>query len=84
MLHRCKDVTAKVSDILDREASLSVRLGFYGHVMICAKCRRYFAQFKRVKEAAGEIAADDAPVDFEPVMNTVMKEVEEQDKRKNA
>lgn len=72
---KCKDAAAKVSDIIDQEANLFTRMRFYGHLMMCKKCRRYFEQFKQVKEAAGVVPPEDLPEDFDHVMKFVMREI---------
>jgi len=76
---KCTDVVAKVSDILDGEAGHLTRMRFYGHVMMCRNCRRYLAQFKRIKELAGKITPDDLPPDFDQVMNFVIREIDKPD-----
>lgn len=87
---RCEDVVGKVSEIIDQEAGLIERMRFYGHLMMCANCRRYFEQFKTVREAAGKVACDKLPedfdqgVDFDQVMDFVMKEIDQQEGKKDA
>ena len=73
---KCIDFVGKVSEVIDQEASLMTSVRFYGHLMMCLNCRRYFKQFKVVKEAAGTVIPDDLPDDFDRVMDFVLKEVE--------
>ncbi len=73
---KCRDVVAKISDIIDHEASLMTRMRFHSHLMMCKNCRRYFNQFKEVHALAGKVTADDLPPDFEQVMGAVMDEIE--------
>lgn len=76
---KCNDVVNKVSEIIDKQASLMTRMRFHGHLMMCDNCRRYFYQFKIVKEIAGKVTPDDLPADFDHVMDFVMNEIENQD-----
>ncbi len=73
---KCSDVADKISDIIDERASVVARMRFHSHLMICANCRRYFEQFKRVKELAGKVSPDDLPEDFDHVMGFVMNEID--------
>lgn len=79
MFIKCIDVVGKISEVVDQQASLMTRVRFYGHVMMCSNCRRYFKQFKAVKEAAGMVTPDDLPDDFDRVMDFVIKKVEKRD-----
>jgi len=76
---KCSKVVSKVSDIIDGEAGLMTRMRFYGHIMMCKNCRRYFEQFRLVRDFAGKVAQDDLPEDFDRVMNFVMEEVGKED-----
>lgn len=76
MFSKCIDVVGRVSDVVDHEADFMTAAHFYGHLAICSNCRRYFKQFKIVKEAAGVVTPEDLPDDFNRVMDFVMREVE--------
>lgn len=76
---KCIDVVGKVSEVIDQEASLMTSVRFYGHLMMCSNCRRYFKQFKVVKEAAGTVIPGDLPDDFDRVMDFVLKAVKKRD-----
>ena len=80
---KCSKVVDRISDIIDGQARLFVRMRFYGHLMICQNCRRYFNQFKTVHELAGKVSSDDLPPDFDHVMAFVMDEIEKQDEKKD-
>ncbi len=80
---KCTDVVARISDIIDGEANVMTRIRFYSHLMMCGNCRRYFGQFKNVKELAGKVTSDDLPKDFDQVMDFVMSKIEKQDDEKN-
>ena len=77
---KCEIIVDRVSDIIDKEASLMSRMGFYSHLMMCSNCRRYFDQFKKVKESLGRVTPDDLPGDFDRVMNFVMGEIVKKNK----
>ncbi len=76
MYRRCSDVADKISEIIDREASLMTRFRFYTHLMVCPKCREYFSQFKLLKTASNQPDPEHLPEDFNKVMGFVMEEVE--------
>lgn len=80
---KCMDVVDKISDIIDGEANVITRVRFHSHLMMCDNCRRYYDQFKNVKELAGKVTSDDLPKDFDQVMNFVMSEIEKSDDEKN-
>lgn len=76
----CSHVASKISDIIDGQASLMTRVQFHGHLLICNNCRRYYKQFKTVKELSGRVTSADLPEDFDHVMGFVMDEID----KKNA
>lgn len=76
---KCRDVADKISEIIDGQASMMTRMRFHSHLMMCDNCRRYFEQFKTVKELAGKVSSDDLPADFDHVMDFVMKEIDKKD-----
>lgn len=76
---KCREVVDKISDIIDGQASMVVRMRFHSHLMMCKNCRRYFEQFKGVKELAGRVSPDDLPTDFDHVMKFVMNEIDKKD-----
>ncbi|MCK5424275.1 MAG: zf-HC2 domain-containing protein [Emcibacter sp.] len=76
---KCRDVVDKISEIIDGQASMMTRMRFHSHLMMCNNCRRYFKQFKRVKEISGKVTADDLRADFDHVMGFVMKEIDKKD-----
>lgn len=82
MFTKCEIIVGRISDILDKEASLMSQMGFYSHLWMCSNCRRYFGQFKRIKETTGRVCPEDLPGDFDMVMNFVMDEIEQQDRLK--
>ncbi len=69
----CRDVLARVSDILDGEAGLPARLRFHGHLAMCDRCRDYYRQFRDVRAAAGVVLPEDVPADFDEVMGAVLR-----------
>ena len=75
---KCSDVVERVSDIVDEEANIVTRMRFYGHLMMCSHCRRYFRQFKSIKETTGKVLRDELPEDFDRVMNFVMDKIEKE------
>ena len=76
VIFKCSEVVNKISDIIDQQVSFTTRLRFHSHLMMCANCRRYFEQYKTVKELAGKVTSDDLPEDFDHVMGFVMKEID--------
>jgi predicted anti-sigma-YlaC factor YlaD len=73
---KCTHTIEKISEIIDAEASFVTRLRFYGHLMMCSKCRQYFSQFKILKRTTVKVLRDDLPEDFDHVMDFVMDEIE--------
>ncbi len=83
VLMKCSEVSKRVSDIIDEEADLYTRFRFYLHIMMCSTCRRYFNQFKTVKEIAGEVSPTELPEDFDRVMDFVMYKIKSEDNKKD-
>ncbi len=79
MYTKCSIVASKVSEIVDHEASFLTKVRFYGHLMMCSKCREYFQLFRTVNEAAGMADPDELPNDFDHVMDFVMEKIERKD-----
>lgn len=83
---KCADVVTKISDIIDGRAPLMTRLRFHSHMMMCRNCRRYFNQFKKVTELAGQVGQDDLlldsdwPEDFDLLMSKIMAEIDREGK----
>jgi predicted anti-sigma-YlaC factor YlaD len=72
---KCKDVIAKVSDIVDGHVSTTERLRFRAHIGMCSDCRRYYEQFRQLKGLTGRVEPEDLEADFGAVMGFVMDEV---------
>ncbi len=54
MLLSCRDASRLQSEALDKELSLSKRLGLSLHLVICKWCRRYGKQIRFLRHAAHE------------------------------
>ena len=80
MYRKCSVVAGKISEIIDREAGIIMRMRFYSHLMMCTKCRDYFNQFKLLKRATCAPDSDELPDDFDRVLGFVMEEIEESKK----
>tara|TARA_R110002096_G_scaffold435770_1_gene662594 strand:+ start:63748 stop:64005 length:258 start_codon:yes stop_codon:yes gene_type:complete len=80
MYRKCSVVSTKISEIIDRDVGIIMRLRFYSHLMMCPKCRDYFNQFKLLKRASGTPTPDELPDDFDRVLGFVMEEIEESTK----
>lgn len=50
-MRSCRDITALVSQGLDKQLSLSERLSIGVHVMMCSRCRNFQSQSKFIHEA---------------------------------
>jgi predicted anti-sigma-YlaC factor YlaD len=74
-LKNCEKVLDGVSAILDGEVGPVATAGFHAHLLMCRSCKRYFEQFKAVKEAAGVVTKEDLPEDFDQVMAFVLDQL---------
>ena len=72
---KCKLVIEKVSAILDREAGPVDQARFHAHMAMCAPCRRYFEQFREIRQASGTVAPQDVPEDFDRILGFVLDAV---------
>lgn len=75
-MSRCEDVIARISSILDHEASQVARLRFHAHLAMCEDCRHYYQQMVTVREAAGQVRPEDVPADFDRVMGFVLDQLD--------
>ena len=62
----CKEMTALITDYLERRLSFIDRARFQMHIGMCRHCRRYLRQMKLSVAALGDIPS-------EPVPDEVMK-----------
>lgn len=69
---RCDAMVRRIDRIVDGEASWSERLGFYFHMAICWKCRRYLRQFRQMRLLVGQIQEEMLPEDFAQVMSRAL------------
>ena len=51
-MRSCRDITALVSQGLDKQLSLSERLAIGVHMMICSGCRNFQSQSQFIRKAA--------------------------------
>ena len=54
LLPNCREAVRAQSDLLDRPATLSVRLGLWLHLLLCKLCKRYGRQIRFLRTAAHE------------------------------
>ena len=73
---RCQDVINRVSEIVDGEAGSVARTRFFAHLGMCSDCRRYYRQFRDVKEAAGVVQPSDLPSDFDKILGGVLAAID--------
>ena len=52
LLPNCREAVRAQSDLLDRPATLSVRLGLWLHLLLCKWCKRYGQQIRFLRTAA--------------------------------
>ena len=69
----CRSAIDRLSDLLDGEATLWQRISVRGHLAMCANCRNYFQQFRRIYELCGRVEPVQLPDDFEEVMGRVLR-----------
>ncbi len=69
---KCRTVLEQVSAIVDGEAGAVARMRFFGHLMMCDHCTRYFEQFEAIRAAAGVVTEEDLPADFDRVMGPIL------------
>lgn len=51
-MRSCRDITALVSQGLDKKLSLGERLAIGVHVMMCSRCRNFQSQSQFIRKAA--------------------------------
>jgi len=51
-MRSCRDITALMSQGLDKKLGLSERLAIGLHVMMCSGCRNFQSQSRFIREAA--------------------------------
>jgi hypothetical protein len=51
-MRSCRDITALVSQGLDKKLSLGERLAIRLHVMMCSRCRNFQSQSQFIRKAA--------------------------------
>jgi len=51
-MHSCREITALVSQGLDKKLSVSERLAIGLHVMMCSGCRNFQSQSQFIRKAA--------------------------------
>ena len=51
-MRSCRDITALVSQGLDKKISLGERLAIGLHVMMCSSCRNFQSQSQFIRKAA--------------------------------
>ncbi len=51
-MRSCRDITALVSQGLDRKLNLSERLAINLHLMMCSRCRSFQRQTQFIRKAA--------------------------------
>lgn len=51
-MRSCRDITALVSQGLDKKLSLGERLAIGVHVMMCSRCRNFQSQTRFIRRAA--------------------------------
>ncbi|WP_445366645.1 zf-HC2 domain-containing protein [Methylomonas sp. BW4-1] len=51
-MRSCRDITALVSQGLDKQLSLGERLSIKLHVMMCSRCRNFQSQSQFIRKAA--------------------------------
>ena len=51
-MHNCRDITALVSQGLDKKLSVRERLAIGLHVLMCNRCRNFQTQSQFIRKAA--------------------------------
>lgn len=51
-MRSCRDITALVSQGLDRKLSLGERVAINLHIMMCSRCRNFQRQTRFIRKAA--------------------------------
>ncbi|QPK64490.1 zf-HC2 domain-containing protein [Methylomonas sp. LL1] len=51
-MRSCRDITALVSQGLDKQLSLGERLAIGVHVMMCSRCRNFQSQTRFIRKTA--------------------------------
>ncbi len=73
ILMQCRASYRVLSDYLDGELGLMDRMWLRGHLMMCARCRVYLEQFRKVHELTGQPQPEDLPQDFDEVFARVLR-----------
>ncbi len=63
----CKELLESASTVLDKEAGWALKARFKAHLLVCKPCRRYFEQLQAICGAAGKVAEEENPGDFDKV-----------------
>lgn len=73
ILINCRASYQVLSDYLDGELAVADRMFLRGHLRMCAKCRDYLAQFRRIHELTGAPVPGELPRDFEELLKRVLE-----------
>ncbi len=57
-MRSCRDISALVSQGLDKKLSLRERFSVWLHVMMCARCRNFQTQSRFIRKAARRYTDD--------------------------
>lgn len=73
ILVNCRASYQVLSDYLDGELAGADRAFLRGHMLMCAKCRDYLAQFRRIHELTGAPFVGEPPPEFEELLRRVLE-----------
>lgn len=76
-LSRCRDVVARVSEIVDGKAGVVARARFFAHLAMCPECVVYYEQLRDLSKAAAAPQPEDLPADFDRVLGAVLAAIED-------
>jgi predicted anti-sigma-YlaC factor YlaD len=70
----CRDVTARVTDYLERDLPWWGRLQFRLHLAMCAVCRRYVGQMRTTTELLHHLKEQpEQPASIDPVLREAFR-----------
>lgn len=67
----CRDIAARADDIVDHAGSWRERLAFRLHLMMCERCRRFIAQYRRLSALVSRVEQPASDAEIARVLESV-------------
>lgn len=69
----CSEISALLSDFVERRFGLADHLRIRYHFFLCRTCKVYYRQFVQIYRVSGRVDPVDLPEDFDKVMEQVLQ-----------